>query len=130
MGETLESLISRKALTGLHWYDFEGNEHTLDEHIEKVNYIMDNILPLYDDLHILEITDTDTAPGLTYSAYVYHKSICEVILDNYGINEDVKFFIFKSEYITFDHTSNEYRAITDMYQADNTNAIEEYLFEE
>ena len=130
MGETFEALVSRKALTGLHWYDFDGNEYTLDEHIEKVNYIIDNILPLYEDIHLLEITDTDTDAGLIYSAYVYHKSVCEDILNNYGINDEAKFFIFKSEYITFDHTSNEYRAITDMYEVDNTIAIAEYLFEE
>ena len=103
-----------KALTGMHWYDYEGNTFTkkdFDENVAK--FQKEN--PGFEKF---EYNQKDTPAGDMFNVFFYSPSEAQAILDKNNILIDIKTFLKKSQDETF--TGKEKKAIDELYSTQPT----------
>ena len=119
---TKPTKLRQTPLTGIHWYDFIGTDFSFEAFQEQVNQF-DHVASEYNGMHTLFNVDDDTPPGKTYSKFYYHKQICQEILERYQITMDLRSFLLHSLCVHFEKDSSNYKAITELYEVNVSNAI-------
>ena len=102
----------KKALTGMHWYDYEGNTFTKkrwDAAVEK--FQKEN--PGFEKF---EYNQKDTPAGDMFNVFFYSPSEAQAILDKNDIKTDIKTFLKRSQDETF--TGKEKKAIDELYSTE------------
>ena len=111
---TQQSGKVEKALTGMHWYDYEGNTFSKkDFDIQVAKFQKEN--PGFEKF---EYKQKDTPAGDMFNVYFYSPLEAQAILNKHDISIDIETFLKKSQDETF--TGKNKKAIDELYSTKPT----------